>query len=78
MEDDLIAVASAWTTLRELLEPARGSDADVLTWASAPNAYLEGRSPAHEVHEQPEVVGGELRDAVTRAMPAPQPDTQSA
>lgn len=78
VDDDLVAVASAWTTLRELLEPAGWSDADVLAWASAPNAYLEGRSPAQEVHEQPESVSDALRYAVARAIPAPQPDMQSA
>ena len=78
VEDDLIAVASAWTTLSELLKPAGWSDADVLAWAAAPNAYLEGRSPAHEVQEQPESVSDALRYAVTRAIPALQPDIQSA
>jgi hypothetical protein len=78
VEDDLIAVASAWTTLRELLEPAGWSDADVLAWASAPNAHLEGRSPAQEVHEQPDRVSDALRYAVTRTVPASQPDMQSA
>jgi hypothetical protein len=78
VEDDLIAVASAWTTLRELLEPAGWSDADVLAWASAPNAHLEGRSPAQEVHEQPDRVSDALRYAVTRTVPASQPGMQSA
>ena len=76
--DDLIAVAPAWTALRELLEPAGWSDADVLAWASAPNAHLEGRSPAQEVHEQPERVSDALRHAVTRALPTSRPDPQSA
>ena len=76
--DDLIAVAPAWTALRELLEPAGWSDSDVLAWASAPNAQHEGRSPAQEVHEQPERVSDALRHAVTRALPTSRPDPQSA
>lgn len=76
--DDLGAVASAWTTLRELLAPGGWSDADVLAWAAAPNAYLEGRSPAQEVHEHPEGLSDALRHAVARAFPAPQRGTQPA
>jgi hypothetical protein len=78
VEDGLIAVASAWTTLRTLLQPAGWSDADVLAWASAPNAYLEGRSPAQEIHVQPDHVSEALVRAVARAVPAPQSDAQSA
>lgn len=69
VDEGLIAVAPAWTMLRELLEPAEWSDADMLTWVSSPNAYLRGRSPAQEIHEHPEDVGDALRYAVDQAIP---------
>ncbi|MBM7508509.1 hypothetical protein JOE61_002323 [Nocardioides salarius] len=76
--EDRVAVAPAWTTLRELLAPASWSDADVLAWAAAPNANLEGRSPAQEVHEHPASLSDALRNAVARAVPASPSGTQSA
>lgn len=75
--DGLIAVAPAWTSLRELLEPAGWSDADVLAWASAPNAHLEGRSPAQEVQSRPDSVGDRLEYAVERAIPVVPSDPES-
>lgn len=69
VDDDHIAVAPAWTRLREALEPAGWSDADLLAWVSAPNAYLEGRSPADEVHENPMSLSVALGTAARRAIP---------
>lgn len=69
VDEDRIAVAPAWTLLRDLLAPARWSDADLLTWVSSPNAYLEGRSPAQEIHEDPHEVSAALRRAVDEAIP---------
>lgn len=67
--EDRVTVAPAWTLLRELLAPAEWSDADMLTWVSSPNGWLEGRSPAQEIHEHPEDVNDAVRNAVERAIP---------
>lgn len=67
--DGNLVVASAWTRLRDLLRPAAWNDADLLAWAAAPNAWLEGRSPAEEVQEHPDEVSAPLRAAAHEALP---------
>jgi hypothetical protein len=67
--DGNLVVASAWTLLRDLLRPAEWSDADLLAWAAAPNAWLEGRSPAEEIQEHPDEVSAVLRKAAHEALP---------
>lgn len=68
-QDDARVVPPAWSRLRELLAPAGWSVPDLLLWASAPNANLEGRSPADEINDHPDDVTDALRYAVTRAIP---------
>lgn len=63
------AVAPAWTRLCALLAPAGWSDADMLAWTSAPNAWLEGRSPAQEIQDHPAEVTEALHEAVLQALP---------
>lgn len=64
-------VAPAWTELHELLAPAQWSNADLLAWTAAPNAYLDGgRSPAEEIRDHPDGVTDALRYAAVRATPA--------
>lgn len=62
-------VPPAWHRLRELLAPAAWGDESLLLWVSAPNAYLDGRSPADEIKDHPAEVTEALRYAVTRAIP---------
>lgn len=69
--DGTLVVAPAWTLLKDLLAPARWSDADVLAWAAAPNAWLEGRSPAEEIQEHPDDVTDALAKAADEAVPGP-------
>lgn len=62
-------VAPAWTELRRLLQPGGYDDADLLAWASAPNAWLEGRSPAEEIQRHPHHLTEGLATAVARFLP---------
>jgi hypothetical protein len=68
-DGDLI-VAPAWTLLRDLLRPAQWHDPDLLAWAAAPNAWLEGRSPAEEIQDHPNEVTADLRTAAHEALPS--------
>lgn len=61
--------APAWREVREILGSAGWNADDLLAWAAAPNAWLDGRQPADEIRDHPEGVTGELRRAVTRAVP---------
>ena len=75
---DLMVVAPAWTALREQLATTGWGDADLLAWASAPNAYLDGASPAQEVQAHPHDVSDALRHAVDGAVPVTQQGNRSA
>lgn len=64
-------VAPAWTRLKVLLAPAQWSDADILVWAAAPNAWLDGRAPAEEIQAHPADVTAALAKAADEAAPPP-------
>lgn len=66
---DKHVVAPAWTEMVECLDAARWSDANLLIWAAAPNAYLDGRSPAIEVQDEPAHISAALHYAIDRAIP---------
>lgn len=57
----------AWRELRALLAPAGWSEDDLLSWVAAPNAYLEGCSPADTIRRHPHGVTDALRVAANRA-----------
>ncbi|MDP3953189.1 hypothetical protein [Microbacterium sp.] len=60
-------VAPAWTEVKALLGETGWSEADLIAWAAAPNAWLEGGTPAEEVLAHPEAVTVRLRHAVDAA-----------
>lgn len=62
-------VAPAWAEVQRILAPARWDDDDLLAWATAPNARLDGRSPAEEIQASPDEVGPLLRAAAEAAVP---------
>ncbi|SFA86972.1 hypothetical protein SAMN05192575_101939 [Nocardioides alpinus] len=62
-------VPPAWLQLVELLAPAGWNDEFLILWTSAPNAYLEGASPAQTIQSFPTEVTAELRYAAERAIP---------
>lgn len=66
--DGTLVVAPAWTRLRGRLAPAQWSDADLLAWAAAPTAWLDGRSPAEEIQEHPGDVTAALAKAADEAV----------
>ena len=68
-KDGDLVVAPAWIALRDLTRPAQWNDADLLAWASAPNAWLEGRSPAEEIRDHPDEVSDALHNATRQALP---------
>lgn len=67
--DGSLGVAPAWSQLKQMLAPAQWSDADLLAWTAAPNAWLDGRSPAEEIQAHPTVVSDLLAKAVREAVP---------
>lgn len=68
-QDGVKVVPPAWDRLRELLAPAGWGDESLLLFVTAPNGYLEGRSPADEVQDHPADVTDALHYAATRAIP---------
>ena len=69
LDDTEVAVPPAWSTLRILLAPARWDDEFLLIWTLAPNAYLDGDSPASEIQAHRIDVTSRLRHAAERAVP---------
>lgn len=65
------AVAPAWSQLKEMLVPAGWSEADTIAWVAAPNVWLDGRSPAQEIQDEPDQVTPALARAAAEAIPDP-------
>lgn len=67
--DGTLQIPAAWTQLRHRLQPGNFDDADLLAWAAAPNAWLDGRSPAEEIQHHPHVMTEALATAADRFLP---------